>query len=192
MRDHQTMLITFLRLPGRSTIATFRRRDGVVLELGGYDRKFRVPHDLAHAVTERELGMDRGVFGSIAGGAVFDSMRVIDGKQRHDAADRSRRILAANKTTLGIAEVLSGVVHDAVEINDPGSVSDRCRSGWGTFSTEPFPWAEDELAAACATLAELTAEMGISGKVTLAWPDRLVSPVPEPSGGPKRGRRGRV
>lgn len=186
------MLITFVRLPGRSTIATFRRRDGVVLELGGYDRKYRVPHDLAHAVTERNLGMDRGVFGSIAGGAVFDSMRVIEGKQRHDAAERSRRILAANKTTLGIAEVLSGVVHDAVENNDPGSVTGRCLSGWGTFSTDPFPWTEEELAEACATLAELTAEMGISGKVTLTWPDKLVSPVPEASSGTKRGRRGRV
>jgi len=47
------MLITFTRALSGSTLATIRRGDGVVLELPGYDRKYRVPHDLAHAVTER-------------------------------------------------------------------------------------------------------------------------------------------
>lgn len=42
------------------------RDDGVVLLLPGYDRKWRVPHDLAHLTTERALGLTDGVFGSLA------------------------------------------------------------------------------------------------------------------------------
>jgi hypothetical protein len=77
--DDRDMHVTIARTATGSTRATIRRDDGVVLELPGYDRKFRVPHDLAHAVTERALGMSRGVFGSIAGGGVFDNMRVVAG-----------------------------------------------------------------------------------------------------------------
>jgi hypothetical protein len=38
------MLIEFTRSSGGSTVATIHRSDGVVLELRGYDRKFRIPH----------------------------------------------------------------------------------------------------------------------------------------------------
>jgi len=139
------MLITFARGASGSTVAAIHRRDGVVLELPGYDRKHLVPHDLAHAVTESALGMDRGVFGSIAGGGVFANMRVVTGRPRHDAADRSRRLLAANKSTLGIAEVLAGVIHDAVEHEDPAAVLDRARRSWGVFSAAPLPWTATDL-----------------------------------------------
>jgi len=186
------MLITFARAAGGSTLATIRRADGVVLELPGYDRKWRVPHDLAHAVTERELGMAEGVFGSIAGGGVFGNMRVIGGKPRHDAADRSRRLLAANKRPLGIAEVLAGFVHDTVEHGSEEPVIARARAGWGMFSTGEFPWSGVQLSAAVRLLAGLTAEFEQSGgALDFTWPDRLTSPVPSPSV-PRRGRRGRV
>ena len=184
------MLITFARALSGSTLATIRRGDGVVLELPGYDRKYRVPHDLAHAVTERELGMAGGVFGSIAGGAVFDNMRVVSGRPRHDAAERSKRLLVANKQSLGIAEVLSGVVHDAVEY-DEKSTMERARRSWGVFSTEPLPWSVEDVSGAVAVLAELAVEFETSGKVVFTWPDRLTSSVPALAG-TKRGRRGRL
>jgi hypothetical protein len=184
------MLITFARALSGSTLSTIRRGDGVVLELPGYDRKYRVPHDLAHAVTERELGMAGGVFGSIAGGGVFDNMRVVAGRPRHDAAERSRRLLVANKVSLGIAEVLAGVVHDAVE-HDETSTMERARRSYGIFSTDPFPWTEPQIYGAVAMLAELSVEYEANGKVVFTWPDRLTSPVPVPAG-TKRGRRGRL
>jgi hypothetical protein len=49
------MRVTIARTSTGSTCATIRRDDGVVLELPGYDRKYRVPHDLAHAATEHAL-----------------------------------------------------------------------------------------------------------------------------------------
>ena len=183
------MLITFVRAVSGSTLATIRRGDGVVLELPGYDRKYRVPHDLAHAVTERELGMAAGVFGSIAGGGVFDNMRVVSGRPRHDAAERSKRLLAANKRPLGTAELLAGVVHDAVEHG--ATPYERARRSWGVLSTDPFPWTDQELDAAVAVLAELSVEFEATGKVSFTWPDRLVSRVPVPAGA-RRGRRGRI
>lgn len=184
------MHITFVRALSGSTLATIRRADGVVLELPGYDRKWRVPHDLAHAVTERELGMDGGVFGSIAGGGVFDNMRVVAGRPRHDASERSKRLLAANKQSLGVAELLAGVVHDAVE-RDERDTLERARRNWGVFSTEPFPWTGEQVGASVALLAELAVEFEATGKVAFTWPDRLTSPVPAPAGA-KRGRRGRL
>jgi hypothetical protein len=184
------MLITFARALSGSTLATIRRADGVVLELPGYDRKYRVPHDLAHAVTERELGMPGGVFGSIAGGGVFDNMRVVAGRPRHDAAERSKRLLAANKQSLGVAEVLAGVVHDAVELGEQSTL-ERARRSWGVFSTEPLPWSDEQIAGAVAMLAELAVEYQAHGKVVFTWPDRLTSPVPVMAGA-KRGRRGRI
>lgn len=70
--------------------------DGVVVWLPSYSRKWRVPHDVAHAVTERELGLAQGVFGSIASVAVFDNMQVVSGRPRHDARAVSARILRSN------------------------------------------------------------------------------------------------
>jgi hypothetical protein len=184
------MLITFARALSGSTLTTIRRADGVVLELPGYDRKYRVPHDLAHAVTERELGMAGGVFGSIAGGGVFDNMRVVAGRPRHDAAERSKRLLAANKQSLGVAEILAGVVHDAVEHAESATMG-RLRRSWGVFSTEPLPWSDREVAAVVAVLAELAVEFEATGKVVFTWPDRLTSPMPAMAG-TRRGRRGRL
>jgi hypothetical protein len=189
--DDRDMLVTIARTTTGSTRATIRRADGVVLELPGFDRKYRVPHDLAHAVTERALGLSRGVFGSIAGGGVFDNMRVLAGRRpRHDAAERSRRLLAANKRELGQAELIAGIVHRGVEHStDPLA---EARAAWHAFRTGPFPWSDEELRAAAATLAALADGYNEAGSVVLDWPDRLTSPVPPAGPAHPSGRRGRV
>jgi hypothetical protein len=171
------MLVTLVRTATGSTCATIRRADGVVLELPGFDRKYRVPHDLAHAVTERALGLSRGVFGSIAGGGVFDNMRVVAGRRpRPDAAERSRRLLAANKAELTAAELISGIVHDGVEHRtDP---LPRAKEAWRALMTGPFPWSDAEFRAAAADLAVLADAYNEAGSIELTWPDRLTSPVP--------------
>ncbi|MEV6846442.1 hypothetical protein [Actinoplanes sp. NPDC051411] len=182
------MHVTVTRAATGSTCATIRRDDGVVLELPGYDRTFRVPHDLAHAVTERALGLSRGVFGSIAGGGVFDNMRVVAGRRpRHDAAERSRRLLAANKAELGRAELIAGVMHQGVEHHtDP---LPRAREAWHAFTTDPFPCSDDEFRAAAADLAALADAYTATGTVEFTWPTRLTSPVPPPVVKKRRGRQ---
>jgi hypothetical protein len=185
------MRVTIARTSTGSTCATIRRDDGVVLELPGYDRKYRVPHDLAHAATERALGLPRGVFGSIAGGGVFDNMRVVSGRRpRHDAADRSRRLLAANKRELTQAELIAGIIHHGVEHHtDP---LPPAKQAWHAFTPGEFPWSDAVFRGAVADLTALADAFIETGSVELTWPARLASPVPPATASHPRGRRGRV
>jgi hypothetical protein len=185
------MHVVFVHGPTGSTAVTVHRADGVSLLLPSYDRKFRVPHDLAHFATERALEISGGVFGAIAGGGVFDNMRVVAGKPRHDAAARSRRLLDAHRQTLTMAEVLAGVVHHAVEDDDAEHTPVLARNAWHSLGTSPFPWTDDHLHQAVRTLTDLTVEWEAQGTVRVTWPDHLIAPLPE-SRGVRRGRRGRT
>jgi hypothetical protein len=127
-------------------------------------------------VTKRALGLSRGVFGSIAGGGVFDNMRVVAGRRpRHDAAERSRRLLVANKRELGIAELMSGTVHRGVEHGtDPLA---RAKAEWQALLPGPFPWTDDEFRAAVTALIASADDFTRAGQIELTWPDHLTSPV---------------
>jgi hypothetical protein len=165
--------ITFEHDPRGESFARIRRRDGLVLGLPSFSRKFRVPHDLAHAVAERELGLGGGVFGCIAAGAVFGNMLVLEGKPRHDAKTRSARVLKAAKRSIGMAECLSGVLHEAVEHGRPLRFS-VAREAWGVLEQEPFPYSEREIRLTSEKLHEL-AEIWRSSNEPLefSWPERL-------------------
>lgn len=145
--------IVFHHVPHGESVAWIHRQDRVVLILPSYSRKFRVPHDLAHVATERELGLGGGVFGCIAAGAVFDNMRVAEGRPRHDAKARSARILKAAKRSIGVAEVLAGIIHEAVEQQHPTPLR-RAREGWGVLEQNAFPWTEADIARATDTLRD--------------------------------------
>jgi hypothetical protein len=184
------MLVRFTRAASGSTVATIHRRDGVVVELPGFDRKHRVPHDLAHVITERELGLSGGVFGSIASGAMFSNMRVVQGRPRHDAVERSKRLLDGNRRVLGLAEVMAGVVHDAVEHGTGHGAFAEARRIWAIFSADPFPWTDRHVTDAVQLLTALTADYRRAGEVEVTWPDTLSNQVPSRPG-IQRGRRGR-
>lgn len=185
------MHVVFVRGTTGSTVATVHRADGVSLLLPGYDRKHRVPHDFAHFATERALEMSGGVFGAIAAGGLFDNMRVVGGKPRHDAAARSRRLLDAHRQTLTMAELLSGVVHRAVEEGAADKTPALVRDAWHSLGTGPFPWTDGHVHDAVRALTELTAEWTAQGTLKVTWPDHLVAVLPEPRG-IHRGRRGRT
>jgi hypothetical protein len=189
--QYDEMLVVFAHSTTGSTVATVHRSDGVVFQLPGFDRKYRVPHDLAHFVTERALGMSGGVFGSIAGGGVFDNMRLVSGKPRHDAAARSKRLLEANKRTLGMAEMLAGVVHRAVEDDDTGQAAVWVRKSWGSLQEGECPWTDEQVNEAVAALVELAEEWEAQGTVRVTWPDHLIAPMPAPHG-VRRSRKGRA
>ncbi|MFG1603419.1 hypothetical protein [Actinoplanes sp. NPDC049265] len=186
------MLVTLTRRPDGSTLATIRRGDGVVVGLPGHDRRHRIPHDLAHLVAERELGIRDGVFGSIASGGMFDNMHVVAGRPRHDAAERSKRLLDSNKRWLGIAELMADAVQHAAESGIPADAAFAARRFWTAFNTEPFPWADADLAGAVTVLIGLAETFGDTGKLEMPWPARLTKPVPPPSTGVHRNRRGRT
>ncbi|MDI6100060.1 hypothetical protein QLQ12_15770 [Actinoplanes sp. NEAU-A12] len=185
------MLVVFAHSTAGPTVATLHRADGVVLQLPGYDRAYRVPHDLAHFATERAFEMSGGVFGSIAAGAVFATMRVLSGRPRHDAAARSKRVLDANKLSLNRAEVIAGMIHHAVETGVPEQAPALVRKAWGALETGELPWADDRITEAVRALSELAVDFEAAGTVRVTWPAHLIA-TPPPPRGIRRGRRGRT
>jgi hypothetical protein len=182
------MQILFAHSTIGEPVATVHRDDGVVLQIPGNDRAHRVPHELACFATERCLGMSGGVFGSIAAGGVFPNMRLLSGKPRYDAADRSKRLLDANKRTLGLAELIADVVHRAVEEGDTTKVPVLARDAWAVLDSGAFPWTDEQVNEAVRDLLDLAEEWDAQGAVRVTWPERLVADVPAPKN-TKRGRR---
>jgi hypothetical protein len=166
------MQLTFQHDPRGESLTLIQRSDGAVFTLSSYSRKHRVPHDLAHAVTERELGLADGVFGCIAAGVVFDSMCQVEGRRRHDAKLRSTRLLKAARN-LGLAEVLSGVLHEAVEKRQATPYA-RAREAWGIVQQDPYPYCDADLDRATKMLRELGEQWQASSEpLEFAWPERL-------------------
>jgi hypothetical protein len=157
------------------------REDGLTVRLPGYDRKWRVPHDLAHFVAEREFQMARGVFGCIAAGAMFSNMSVVDGRPRYDAQVRSRLVLKTNGAELTLAECLSGVVHDAVEHEvDLAVAHRRLRDSWGALRTGPCPYEAGDLRRALDVLGQLASrwqDLAPGERLALRWDQRPSRPT---------------
>jgi hypothetical protein len=136
------MQVHFHRTDGRGGYAVMMRRDdGLTVRLSGDSHSGRIPHDLAHFVAEREFRFGHGVFGSIAAGAMFTNMMVVDGPPRHDEKIRSRVVIRAYAAELGLAEVVSGVIHDGVERHaDLERVYRQLLAVWGSLRSAPCPY----------------------------------------------------
>jgi hypothetical protein len=100
VRFIETARNEFRRAERGESEAWVHRLDGAVVWVPSFTREHRVPHDLAHAVTERELRMVHGVFGSIMAGAAA-ARYTLGGLSRKSGArltgpDRVRRIVCAS------------------------------------------------------------------------------------------------
>src|SRR2546430_800370 len=137
-------------------VVLVRREDGLTVQLPGFDRRMVVPHHLAHFVAEHEFRLTHGVFGCIAAGAMFTSMSMVDARPRFDTQSRSRAVLRVNAAELGLAESLSGVVHDAAEQGlDFGVAYRRLREAWGALRPGPCPYEAAELRRVLTLLGQL-------------------------------------
>jgi hypothetical protein len=87
------MQLTFTRHDERRYATVVVRDDGVTLFVPSFDQPTWLPHDLAHYVVERALGLTHGFWGSVAAGAVFSGVKVLKGRQAPHAAARSREKL---------------------------------------------------------------------------------------------------
>ncbi|RZT20084.1 hypothetical protein EV649_3226 [Kribbella sp. VKM Ac-2569] len=172
------MHLTFQHDPRGESLTLIRRADGAVFTLSSYTHKWRVPHDLSHAVTERELGIADGIFGVIAAGAVFATMTQIEGKKRHDAKVRSARILKAAKG-VGISEAIAAVIHEAVEKRQATPYA-AVRESWGVISQDPCPYLDEDIERATTVLRELGEQWGASSEpLEFPWPARLCATDPK-------------
>lgn len=166
------MHVEFARRPGGGSLAVIDRPDGVRLVLTSYDRAHPVPHDLAHFVTERELGLRRGLWGSIAAGALFASLRIVSGPRRHDDAARSTAVRRAHADELALAEVLVGAVHGGLDL-DRAAADREIGRAWSSRRAQACPFPPDRRAAAVTELrrlGRLFAGLDAARTLPLDWP----------------------
>src|SRR5687768_4283222 len=75
-RDPGRVRITFERMVDRRPVETLvERDDGVVFRMRGAGGGADLPHDLVHALVEQSLRVTDGIWGSVADGVVWNSMR---------------------------------------------------------------------------------------------------------------------
>lgn len=150
------MQVEFRKRDDGGSLAIIDRDDGVRLRLRSYDRTGRVPHDAVHLVGERALGVHGGLWGSIAEGALFDSIEVVDGRQPHDRGRRSDEIRRRNARELRLAETLVGVLAEAIDLDAPG-VERGLAEAWGITEVGPAPFSQEQAATAVEGLRALRA-----------------------------------
>jgi hypothetical protein len=168
------MQVHFHRTDGHGGyVVLMRRDDGLTVRLPGYDRKWRIPHHMAHFAAEREFHFGQGVFGSIAAGALFSNMSVVAGRPRSDLTARSRSVIKAHTAELGLAEAVSGVVHDGVEHGAaPHLMYARLVETWSSMRPGPCPYPPTTLRRCLAVLALLESrwrEIGVGQRLALRW-----------------------
>jgi ribosomal-protein-serine acetyltransferase len=112
------MRVTFPRLPDHARgYALIERDDGVVYQLYGGTAGSRLPHDILHLVVERELRIGDGIWGGIAAGVVFDTMRYVRGRRAPHSAERSGQLLHGFSRPQQHAELLAELVSSAASLD---------------------------------------------------------------------------
>src|SRR3954451_1369896 len=103
--------MTFRRMADRRPVETLvERDDGVVFAMRGAGGGADLPHDLVHAVVEAQLQVADGIWGCVADGVVWRSMRHLSGRQPPHAAERSTRLKKARAAQVQRAEALADLV----------------------------------------------------------------------------------
>lgn len=164
--------VEFSRRPDGGSLALITRDDGVRLRLRSYDRTGEVPHDAVHLVGERALGLDRGLWGSLCAGALFDSVEVVDGRQRHDRQQRSAAIRRDNAAQLRLAETVVGVLQRCLDRDGPATKA-ALDEAWGITEPGPAPFTAARAAVAVRELRDLRERwrgLGPEATISYAWP----------------------
>jgi hypothetical protein len=105
------MRMTFQRMADRRAVETLvERDDGVVFAMRGAGGGPDLPHDLVHAVVETELRLADGVWGCVADGVVWGSMRHVSGRRPPHAAERSERLKRERIDAVQRAEAVADLV----------------------------------------------------------------------------------
>ncbi len=167
------MKIVIQRTTTQHNIKVFRD-DGVTLELRPPDRKFSPPHDVIHFVVEQTLGLQRGFWGTVAGGAKLSSMTVIKGRQRPHADARSKSLINSNRSYLTEAEVFVGVFQDVL-LRNPKAYREIVGRRLEERGREIEPDEIERVWSALVTLRKRWEDMAIGDSIVLEWPDNRKS-----------------
>src|SRR3954471_19645493 len=121
------------------------RDDGVTFLMRGAGGGAELPHDLVHALVEQELGVADGIWGCVADGVGWGSMRHVSGRQPPHAAERSARLKKERAPRIQAAERVAELVR---------SLSRRERVPASSLAGCGVPRAALERAAAALVTAE--------------------------------------
>jgi hypothetical protein len=116
------MRVTFRRFPGGvDSYSEIERDDGAVFRMAEFSRGgARLPHDLRHLVVELELGVTDGIWGTIADGGMYTSMRFAGGHRLpHDAARKSDALKKARHHRIGRAELFANLAESIAALDSP-------------------------------------------------------------------------
>ncbi|MFG1920794.1 hypothetical protein [Cryptosporangium sp. NPDC048952] len=187
------MKVTFVRLPDHEWgHVLIERDDHVVYRMGGGPITAAIPHDLVHFTVEDALRIEDGIWGAIAGGVVFQSMKHVSGRRPPHAAERSAQLIRANRDRLQRAELIGGFVEAAAHAKD--SELTTLHQQW--FATRPDSPDIPSIELAVSALRRAEADwraLPIGGELTVHWPaTRRLPPTPTPRrSDANRGRRAR-
>ncbi|TKJ18502.1 hypothetical protein [Blastococcus sp. CCUG 61487] len=105
------MWMTFERMPDRRPVETLvERDDGVVFAMRGAGGGADLPHDLVHAVVETALPLADGVWGCVADGVLWGSMRHVSGRRPPHSAEKSDRLKQQRRDAVMRAENVADLV----------------------------------------------------------------------------------
>ncbi|WP_156934934.1 hypothetical protein [Pseudonocardia spinosispora] len=152
------------------------RDDGVRYRLEEGVAGAQVPHDLVHFVVERQLGEDRGFWGAVAAGAVFASMKHLDGRRPPRAEHRSRAALAERGSHLTRAELLAGLVQDLADagVRHGDEVRRRTREALSTqVDVEVDPVVLVRAADELQRVGQRWRELAVGEELVIEWVGRL-------------------
>ncbi len=165
----------FPRLPDHQRgYAVVERDDGVVYRLYGHHMTgTRLPHDIRHLVVERELGITDGIWGAIAAGVVFTSMRHVSGRRPPHASARSEAMLRGFREPGLRAEGIANFVESVAALDDP-SVDQIRRLARTKLSVLPNPDVNTEAIAAAARAMQVEAarwaRLRVGEELSYDWP----------------------
>ncbi len=170
------MLLQLTRLDERRYETLITRSDGVAYRVKGVGHMAAIPHDLAHFAVEQGLRIRRGFWGSVADGAVFESLTHVSGRRKPQASERSKRVLKENKGELTETEILVGLFNQALEDGlDPESpvLRDRLqRYIWTAPGRKKRSFSDEEIFAVCTgwkNMLELWRNLPVGGTLELVW-----------------------
>ncbi|HLH83414.1 MAG TPA: hypothetical protein VKV38_09120 [Trebonia sp.] len=122
------MRITFRRFPGGvASYSEIERDDGAVFRMAEFTRGgARLPHDLRHLIVELELGITDGIWGTIADGGIYTSMRFTGGHRLpHDAARKSDALKKARRHRIARAELFANLAESIAALDSPADAQVR-------------------------------------------------------------------
>ena len=172
--------MTFERMADRRPVETLvERDDGVVFRMRGAGGGADLPHDLVHALVEQSLQVTDGIWGCVADGVVWNSMRHVSGRQPPHAAERSDRLKKERAASIQAAERLADLVGRLARGGEvlPGETSHAGQT------PEALRAAATDLSAAASRWAALAP----GATWTVDWRPRPGSTRDD--GRPRRGRR---